>query len=163
MIRAALTIIAALALALAGAVLWGTVERSGRLSALARVDAIHHASVAAREAQEAINHEPARKSAAIAEKSDAETPAYLGDVRRAADAYRVRPEAHCASPANLPGDDPASPVDDRSRPTPGMVAVSRADFDLLTGNSGRLAKVQQDAAALIAAGVAMPANDGAQP
>jgi hypothetical protein len=61
--------------------------------------------------------------------------------------WRRRPRsARSRSPA---------PLDDRSGDPAAVVALSRADFDLCTDNSARLAKVHQDALALIAQGVAI--------
>ena len=133
----------------------------GKQHALAQLAAMEAAQTVATENQIAVNHAPAAKSQAIAERSNADAPEYYARGRAAglayANAHRVRTEA--CSPVNpgLPGTDNPAPVNDRSGPDASMVALSRADFDVLTGNSLRLAKVQQDAQSLIDAGVAIPA------
>ena len=157
-------------------VLWGAISRyplqaalialmclsgwlwHGKHTAQEELAAMKRASVEAGKAQAAVNHAPAAKSQAIAEKSNADAQDYYAKGRAAglayADAHRV-PRPCPASPASVPGTDHAASLNDRSGDAPGMVAVSRADFDTLTGNSLRLAKVQQDAEALIDAGVAI--------
>ena len=134
----------------------------GKRAAQAEVAAMKAASKAATVAQIAVNRAPAAKSQAIAEKSNADAQDYYVKGRAAGIAYAashgVRGACIPAS-ANLPGTDHASPVNDRSGAAPGMVAVTRADFDTLTSNSLRLAKVQQDAEALIDAGVAIKSTE----
>lgn len=124
----------------------------------AELAAIRKAQDEAAQAQAAVNAAPAIKSEQIARQSDVDTQAYYDAGRRAgaayANAHRVsRPCAPVS--ADMSGPDSPAPVDDRTSVAPDMVAVSRQDFDLLTGNSVRLAKVQQDAQALIDAGVAV--------
>lgn len=128
--------------------------------ALDQVAAIKAAQHTAANNQATVNHEPARKSADIARKSDDEAPAYYAAGHSAADAYA---DAHSVRGASCPtghpdlsGTDSTAQVDDGPGEAPGMVAVTRDDFDLLTGNSLRLAKVHQDAEALISDGVAVP-------
>jgi hypothetical protein len=113
-------------------------------------------------AQIAANHEPAAKSQTIAENSRDQSQAYYDEGRRAglayAAAHRVRPEA-VGCPVSAPGvsgADRAAAVDDGPGDASDMVALSQADYGLLVSNSNRLAKVHQDADALIAAGVAVP-------
>ena len=130
----------------------------GKHTAQEELAAMKRASVEAGKAQAAVNHAPAAKSQAIAEKSNADAQDYYAKGRAAglayADAHRVpRPCPPC--PANLPGTDHAKQGDDGPGIAPDMVAVSRSDFDILTGNSLRLAKVQADSQALIDAGVAI--------
>jgi hypothetical protein len=110
--------------------------------------------------QAAANHQPAALAARIAEISDAQAAEYyagpccwrcLGCCSQPARGlpcvWRRRPRsARSRSPA---------PLDDRSGDPAAVVALSRADFDLCTDNSARLAKVHQDALALIAQGVAI--------
>lgn len=118
--------------------------------------------------QIAVNHAPAAKSRAIAEQSNVDAKNYYEAGHRAgavyADAHRVpRPAACPVRNPDLPGADRAAGIDDGAGAVAGMVAVSPADFDLLTANSLRLAKVHQDADALIAAGVAIPLTDDQTP
>lgn len=123
-----------------------------------RLLAVQSAQKTATAAQIAVNHEPARKSEEIARKSDAEAPAYYEEGRRAglayAAAHRVRNACPVSGP-DLPGADRPAEEHDGGGDTPGMVALSKGDFDILTDNSTRLAKVQADALALIEAGVAV--------
>ena len=109
-------------------------------------------------AQAAVNHAPAAKSQAIAEKSDAEAPAYYAAVHSAADAHRVRADGpRCASPASVPGADHAASVNDGPAPATDMVARPKADDDLIIAAAARAAQMHADAEALIAAGVAKAA------
>lgn len=130
----------------------------GKNAALHQLAAVHAAQKQATVDQVAVNHAPAVISQAIAEKSDVDSKVYYDEGRRAgvayADAHRV-PRACTAGPAGVPGTDSPAPLDDGPGIAPDMVAVTRADFDTLTGNSLRLAKVQQDAQSLIAEGVAV--------
>lgn len=125
-----------------------------------RIDRVGKAQSAAGKLQATVNQFPVLQSKAIAEKSDADSQSYYEAGRRAglayADAHRVRAATCPAGAADLSGADRPVPLDDGPGETADMVAVTRADFDLLTGNSLRLAKVHQDADALIAAGVAVP-------
>ena len=138
---------------------WRAAARAGDV-ALAKVKA---AQPIAEAAQRDVNHAPAAKSQTIAEKSNDDAKDYYAEGRRAglayADAHRVRTDARCP-PRNpdLPGGNHVAPLDDGPGNAPGMVAVAQADFDTLTGNSTRLAKVHQDAQALIDAGVAVPSD-----
>ena len=133
----------------------------GKQQALAQLAAMEAAQVTATKSQIAVNHAPAAKSQAIAERSNADAPEYYARGRAAglayANAHRVRAEACGPVNPGLPGTDNPAPVNDGTGTVADMVALSRSDFDLLTGNSLRLAKVQQDSQALIDAGVAIPA------
>lgn len=144
-----------LALLVAVGLLWARGDRYRE-----RLLAVQSAQTKAADEQAAVNHVPAAKSQAIAEKSNAEAPAYYEEGRRAglayADAHRVRVSCPIGDP-DLPGTDSPAKVDDGAGSAPGMVALSQTDFDTLTGNSLRLAKVQQDASSLIEAGVAVSA------
>ncbi|HIQ16515.1 MAG TPA: hypothetical protein EYH41_00680 [Novosphingobium capsulatum] len=127
---------------------------------LARVTA---AQAQARAGQAAANHHPAAVSARIAEISDAQASRYYAQGRAAGAAWAAAHSLHDACPARgpanpaLPGADHPAPLDDRSGDTAALVALPRADFDLCTANSARLAQMHQDALALIAQGVAVPA------
>lgn len=139
--------------------------RKERDDALAALAAVKKAQPEAAKAQAAAIHAPAAASAQIAEKSNVDAQAYYERGRAAgaayADAHRVRPTCP-GSPfgtADLPGADHPASVDDRSSAASLDVAVSRADYDILVGNSLRLAKVHQDAQALIDAGVAVASSD----
>lgn len=139
----------------------GHYERKGA----AKVEAkIRPAAAKAAEAQIAANRAPAAKSQTIARQSDDQAKDDYAAGRAAglayAAAHRVRPATVCpVGGADLPRTDHAGEIDDRSGAAPGMVALSQADFDTLAENSTRLAKVHQDAAALIAAGVAVPSGE----
>jgi hypothetical protein len=141
--------------------------RKERDDAIAALASVKKAQPEAAKAQAAANHAPAAAAAQIVEKSNVDAQAYYERGRAAgaayadADAHRVRPacSGRPVSAAGLPGADPAAPVDDRPGATADDVAVSRADYDILVGNSLRLAKVHQDAQALIDAGVAVAATD----
>lgn len=115
--------------------------------------------------QAAVNHRPAAASAAIAERTDHEADDYLSRAMAAArayaDAHRVQPApARGPGHADLPGADlPASRDDGQGDAAKldaaDIIGISRADFDICTINSGRIAKVRDAAQALIAAGVAV--------
>ena len=141
----------AVALGVALLLCWHLLERGNRYRD--KYAAVIAAQAKAGERQAEVLQRPAILSKAIAEKSNVDAEAYYAAGRRAGLAYRMRPEAHCPRAADLPGTDRAAQVDDGPGVAPGMVALSAADFDLLTGNSLRLAKVREDAAALIEAGV----------
>lgn len=150
------------------ALLWGLwmafaghYERKGAAKVEAKVRA---ATVKVTANQIAVNHAPAAKSRTIAETSDAKAHDDYAAGRAAglayANAHRVRADTVCpAGDGNLRREDHAAPIDDRPGAAPGMVALSQADFDLLQANSTRLAKVHDDAQALIAAGVAVPSGE----
>jgi len=137
----------------------------GKQQALAQLAAMEAAQTVATENQIAVNHAPAAKSQAIAERSNADAPEYYARGRAAglayANAHRMRAEACGPVNPGLPGTDNPAPLDDGTGTVADMVALSRADFDLLTGNSLRLAKVQQDSQSLIDAGVAVAMPDPA--
>lgn len=145
----------ALALGLA---VWGLIEHR----AAAKWEGAYHklaasiqtASTKAATDQAAVNHHPAAISAAIAEQSDAQAPAYYRHALDVADLHRVRP-APQNSPgrADLPGTDHASPVDDRPADPAGLVCRTKADDTLIVGAAARAAQMHADAQALIAAGV----------
>lgn len=138
-------------------------SRVHELEALRKADAARIALATAKATtdQIAANHAPAVTSRQIAETSRVQSETYYEEGRRAglayAAAHRVRPEAiGCpVSTPGVPGTDRVAAVDDGPGDAPGMVAVAQADFDLLVSNSTRLAKVHQDADALIASGVAV--------
>lgn len=109
----------------------------------------------AKAAQVAVNRAPAIAAKTIAEKSNAEAPAYYRRVADAANANRVRAASCPGGAANLPGADHAAPVNDGPAATPEMVSRSREDDDLIVAAAARAAKMHQDAAALIEAGVAV--------
>jgi hypothetical protein len=125
---------------------------------LARVTA---AQAQARADQAAANHHPAAVSARIAEISDAQASRYYAQGRAAGAAWAAAHSLHDACPARGPQTPlcpepitlPRSMTDPVTRPG----CPPRADFDLCTANSARLAQMHQDALALIAQGVAVPA------
>lgn len=109
--------------------------------------------------QAAVNHEPAAKSQAIAEKSDAQAPAYYRAMHAAADAHRVRPQAgSVAGRADLPG--AAAPVTGLLQPSPApdMVCRPRAEDDQLTGAAAWGYKMYLEIQALKEAGLVVPAD-----
>lgn len=123
----------------------------------------------ARDDQIAANHQPAAASAAIAKASNHDAQAYYDAGRRAGAAYAaahpvsLRPIAAPAcggerSAADLPRADYPAALNDRPGDPAAGVAIPRADYDQLVANSLRLAKVHQDAKALIEAGVAVEAS-----
>lgn len=108
--------------------------------------------------QAAVNHEPARVSGEIARQSDAEAPAYYRAVAGAADAHRVRSPACPVSPADLPGTDHPSALNDGPAPAADLVSRPRAEDDQIVAAAGRAAQMHADAEALIAAGIARRAD-----
>lgn len=144
----------------------GLKERATK--AEAALAAVKKAQGAASAAQAAANHEPAQISRAIAEASDAQSKGYLDSGRAAASVYAAANSVRGACPeggtggASVPGADSAAAKHDSAGDDAEMVAVTRADFDSLTGSALRLAQVHQDAQALIDAGVAVP-SDGEPP
>jgi len=133
-------------------------EKAGRHSDAV---AFQTASDQARTAQTAVNHQPAVTSQAIAEKSDAQAPAYYRRFAAAADTGRVPPPAAGLSPAGVPGADQAGAGVHGSvaGPDPEVVCRPRADDDFLTRSTARLALMLADVKALIAAGDAVPADE----
>lgn len=156
---------AVLALALG---VWGVIEHR----AAAKWEGAYHKLVTdtqsaadkAAKDQAAVNHRPAAASAAIAEKSNADQSLYQAGLRAGAAyalAHQLRPQNSCGpGHTDLPGADHIAPVDDGQDRGFGdvMVAVSRDDFDRCTRAITRIAKVHNDAQALIAAGVAKPSE-----
>jgi hypothetical protein len=109
-----------------------------------------------------VNQAPAKKSEAIAEKSNAEAPAYY---RRAADAgnsSRVRCQANPVSRPNLPGTNPVvegvhgSDSTSELVPTPELVCRPKSEDDQLIYGTSRAAQMRQEALELIKQGVAVP-------
>lgn len=164
-----------LALALGGTVIWGKVgwhqAASWKLAAAAQEQAVIavQAAAAAKEQAQRIDH--ANTNSEVLASARAAAAATLAAGRVAAERYAAahpvaRPQRMCAQgAAGGPGraaaaavPDPA-PVDDRAGDPAGLVALSRADFDLLTGAALRAASDQQTAQALIDAGLAMPEPD----
>lgn len=128
----------------------------------AALRAAKNAQAKASAAQAAANHQPAQTSRAIAEASHVQSKSYYEQGHSAAAVYAAGNSVRGTCPeggsgdAGLPrSDHPAGQHDSAGEP-PDLVAVTRADFDQLTGNSLRLAQVREDAQALIAAGVAVP-------
>lgn len=148
----------ATALAISLLLNWFLLERGNRFRD--KLIAVGEAQADAGERQAEVNRFPVLKSKAIAERSEADATLYYAEGRRAglayADAHRVRGPVCPSGPADMPGTDHPAPLDDGTGDAADMVAVSRPDFELLVGNSLRLAKVHQDAQSLIEAGVAVP-------
>lgn len=114
------------------------------------------ASAKAAKDQAVVNHQPAAISAAIAEQSNAQAPAYYRSVIAAADLHRMQPTCpRGAVAADLSGADHAAPIDDRPAPAADLVCRPEADDKLLVGAAARAAQMQADAQALIAAGAAV--------
>ena len=145
----------------------GLKDRAER--AEAALQAARKAAAEARAAQAAANHQPAHISRAIAEASDAQSNEYYEKGRAAAAAYAAANSVRSACPEGgtggpgLSGADRATAQHDSPGDLTEMVALSRADFDQLTGYGLRLAQVHQDAQALIDAGVAAALEDEPPP
>lgn len=131
-----------------------------------RIDQIEAAQKKATEDQVAANAVPAIKSIAIAEKSNAEAPAYY---RNVADAARsnaipgsVRCQTNSGSTPNLSrANPPVESVHGSDSPTtvvpgPELVCRPKADDDQLIYASSRAVKMRQEALDLIDQGVAVP-------
>ena len=161
---------AVLALALG---VWGVIEHR----AAAKWESAYHKLLAdtqsaadkAAKDQAAVNHRPAAISADIAKRTDHEADDYIADAMAAArayaDAHRVRPApAGRASHTDLPGADHSAPRHDGPGDDAklGAIAISKADFDSCTINSGRIAKVHDAAQELIAAGAAKASEPAKQ-
>lgn len=124
-----------------------------------QIAAIRDAQKQAAKDQATVNREPARKSAAIAEVSNATAPVYLDAVRRAG-SDRVRVSARCpTSAADMPGTDRPASGDDGDASDSGMVSVAADDWDKLVAASGQAAMCVRAGQALIAAGVAVAGNN----
>jgi len=144
-------------LAAAGWGYWGWHEKA-KWQKVARSAMV--AQAAAARAQTTVNHAPAEKSAAIARKSDEETPAYYTAVSHAANlhAIRVWRPAGPSSPADLPRADPV--VEGVHGPDPAAELVCRPPHEdtQLVNAAGRAAEMHQEALDLIAEGAAVPAD-----
>ncbi|MBY0394776.1 MAG: hypothetical protein K2Q27_16110 [Novosphingobium sp.] len=118
------------------------------------------ASKQATTAQIATNHAPAVVSQAIAEKSDAQSPAYFRAVRAAADAHRVRPAPDRSSTggADLPGTDPAAQGLHGSAEPADLVCRPRAEDGQLVDAAARAAEMRAIAQGWIIEGLAVPAD-----
>lgn len=123
---------------------------------------VRSAQAKATSAQAAVNHKPAQISRAIAEASDVKSNHYYEQGRAAATGYAAGNSVRKAcleggtSDAGVRRAADATAQHDSASKQTDMVALTRADFDQLTGNSLRLAQVHEDAQALIEAGVAVP-------
>lgn len=118
------------------------------------------ASKQATKDQQDTNHRPAVVSQAIAEKSDAQAPAYYHSVRTAADAHavRVRPTQVAGGPgrADLPGADPAATgVHGPAQPAD-LVCRPRAEDGQLVDAAARAAEMRAIAQGWIIEGLAVP-------
>lgn len=131
------------------------------LAAEQAVKDVKAAQVKASKDQIAVNNAYVSQPNAIAKESNHDAPTYYEAVNRAAAAHADgnRVDSLCAKAAqggtsnpSVPTSGDAASVNDRSGITPGMVAVSVEDYFRLIGLAGRLAKVYQDAQALIATG-----------
>jgi hypothetical protein len=146
---------------------WGVIEHR----AAAKWEGAYHKLVAETQSaaataatnQAAVNHHPAAISAAIAEKSDAQAPAYYRHALDVADLHRVRPApARVTGNADLPGTDHAPALDDRPAAPAELVCRPAADDRLLVGAAARAAQMLVDAQALIAGGAARPSAAGGE-
>jgi hypothetical protein len=166
--------LAALALlACAVALGWLLVDRANLRADLATARAelakVKDAQPTARAAQAAANHQPVLISATLAGISNAEAQTYYERGRAAGAAYAAANGVPASCPAgqpghpDLPGADRPALLDDQSGDAAEMVALSRTDYDTLTGNSTRLAKVRQDVQTLIDAGAAVAMPDAPAP
>lgn len=111
-------------------------------------------------AQAAVNHAPAAKSQAIAEKSDAEAPAYYRAVHAAADAHRMRPAPDRSGTGNadLPGADPAATGVHGPAEPADLVCRPRAEDDLILAAAARAAEMRAVAQGWVIDGLAVPAD-----
>lgn len=120
---------------------------------------IKAAQIQAAQSQLTVNREPARKSADIAGKSNAQETSYFADVRRAA-ADRVQRPARCAaSVASVPATDSSTPVDDGDAEVTGMVSVAASDWADFTAAAGQAVMCVRAGQALIAEGVAVASDN----
>lgn len=135
-----------------------TVERK-LIVARAQIASIRNAQKQAAKDQATVNHEPARRSAAIAEVSNATAPVYLDAVRRAS-GDRVRKPVGCpTSAADMPRADSAAVGDDQDAGFARMVSVAAEDWDKLVAASGQAAMCVRAGQALIESGVAVASVD----
>lgn len=144
----------ALALSLFGN--WVLLERGNRYRD--ELERVHALQAKATADQQAVNHAPAAKSQAIAEKSDAEAPPYYRAVHAAADAHRVRVDALGHSPAGVPGADPAAASIHGPADTADLVCRSRAEDDLIVAAAARAAEMLAVAQGWMIDGLAVPAD-----
>lgn len=104
-------------------------------------------------AQVAVNQEPARKSAIIAEVNNVQASEYYDRVRRAsADSVRAAPRC-AASPASVPAADSPAEVNDGDAAA--SVMVSATDYASLAEAAGQAVMCVSAGRALIASGVAV--------
>jgi len=116
---------------------------------------IRNAQGQATAAQVAVNQEPARKSATIAEVNNVQASEYYERVRRAT-ADSVRPAPRCpASAASVPATDSPAEVDDGDAAAPVMVSVARDDYAKIAEAAGKAVMCVNGGRALIASGVAV--------
>jgi len=119
------------------------------------------AQAAATAAQIAVNHQPAAISAAIAEQSDAQAPAYYRSVSAAADLHSLHiKDPRSASPASLPGADNPPALDDRPAAPAELVCRPTAEDGQIVNAAARAAQMHADAQELIRAGVAQAEKQG---
>lgn len=112
---------------------------------------------AARANQEAVNHAPVIITKAIAEKSNAEAPAYYRRVADVANANRVQGSCKPGIASLRGADSPTQEHDGPVAPAE-MVARPREDDDLIIAAAARAAKMHQDALEMIEAGVAVKSD-----
>jgi len=124
-------------------------------------DRLSHITTAQTQAtrdQIAVNQAPARISKAIAEKSNAQAPAYYRHALAVAERHRVR--ATCApGPAHLPGPNHVAEIHDGPAASAELVSRAKAEDDLILAAAARAAQMHADAQALIDAGVAISSPD----
>lgn len=114
---------------------------------------IRNAQAQATAAQVAVNQEPARKSATIAEVNNVQASEYYDRVRRAT-ADSVRPAPRCAaSVTSVPATDSPAEVDDGNADAP--VMVSATDYARIAEAAGQAVMCVSAGRALIASGVAV--------
>jgi len=123
------------------------------------VSSMEVAQKKAAEDQAAVNHEPARVSQEIAEKSNAQGAAYHADVRVAASraAVRLRPPGGTVVPSSVPGADTAEPGVHGPADPPALVCRPSIDDSQLIEAAARAAQMHQEALDMIAAGIATEA------
>lgn len=124
-----------------------------------QLDSIKTAQETAKKAQEQVIDVPVIHSKIIAERSNANAPAYHNAVSAAAE-QRTRvivrtKEVQCSTPS-MPGTDQALESIHGTTQSPELVSVTREDWASVTAAAGRAAQMYQESQDWIATGVAVP-------
>lgn len=143
-------ILIALVALLSLALLYEHHEATKCAKVLASTEAAQHT---AGQAQAAAIHAPVAISSSVAEKSNAETPAYLTHADATALAHSVRCSSSSAAPS-VPGTDSALPSLSGPAASPGLVCYPSVEAGQLIAAAARAAEMHQEALDLVKAGVA---------